>query len=121
MYGAIIAFKQFSPYQGIRQPVGRVSPLYRFFQFSYYFWRVVRNTLMINVLDLILGFPAPIILALLLNEVSNSYFKRTVQTITYMPHFISIVVVAGLIIHFCTQRGLFNELITTVGLNPQLI
>jgi len=119
MYGAIIAFKQFSPTSGIFG-----SPWVGFLHFtdffhSYYFWRLIRNTLMINVLDLVFGFPAPIILALLLNEITRSYFKRTIQAITYMPHFISIVVVAGLIIDFCTTRGLFNAIITSLGGKPQ--
>ena len=119
MYGAIIAFKQFSPTSGIFG-----SPWVGFLHFtdffhSYYFWRLIRNTLMINVLDLIFGFPAPIIFALLLNEISKSYFKRPIQTITYMPHFISTVVVVGLIIDFCTTRGLFNSLIALIGISPQ--
>ena len=119
MYGAIIAFKQFSPTAGISGSPWVGFQHFTDFFHSYYFWRLIRNTLMINVLDLVFGFPAPIIFALLLNEITKNYFKRTVQTITYMPHFISIVVVAGLIIDFCTTRGLFNAIIAALGMKPQ--
>ena len=119
IYGAIIAFKDYSPFVGIT-----ASPWVGFRHFidffnSYYFWRVVRNTILINLLDLILHFPAPVILALLLNEVRNQFYKRTVQTATYMPHFISVVVVAGMVIQFSISGGLFNELLKLVGLKPQ--
>lgn len=119
IYGAIIAFKDYSPFVGIM-----ASPWVGFRHFidffnSYYFWRVVRNTILINLLDLILHFPAPVILALLLNEVRNQFYKRTVQTATYMPHFISVVVVAGMVIQFSISGGLFNELLKLVGLKPQ--
>jgi putative aldouronate transport system permease protein len=111
MYGAVIAFKDFSPGRGILGSswVG-LRNFVDFFQ-SVYFTRVVRNTFLINLYGLIFGFPVPIILALLINEIRNSFFKRVVQTVTYMPYFISLVVVAGIIIEFTSQNGLINKII----------
>ena len=82
------------------------------------FGRLLRNTVAINLLDLIFGFPAPIILALLLNEVTTSWFKRTVQTITYMPYFISIVVLVGMVINFVAREGLINQVLVSLGFQP---
>jgi putative aldouronate transport system permease protein len=79
-----------------------------------YFIRVVRNTFLINLYGLIFGFPVPIILALLINEIRNNAFKRTVQTVTYMPYFISLVVVAGIIIEFTSQNGLVNDVLNSL-------
>ncbi|HLZ28217.1 MAG TPA: ABC transporter permease subunit [Chloroflexota bacterium] len=118
MYGAIIAFKDFTPAQGI---LG--SPWIGFQNFSDFFggvylWRLLRNTLAINVLDVVLGFPAPIILALLLNELTSARFKRVVQTITYLPHFMSLVVVVGILIDFLARDGLFNNVLASFGVKP---
>lgn len=119
IYGAIIAFKDYSPFVGITgSPWVGFQHFLDFFH-SYHFWRVIRNTVLINLLDILLHFPAPIILALLLNEVRNQFFKRTVQTVTYMPHFVSLVVMVGMIIQFSVSGGLFNELLKLVGLKPQ--
>lgn len=116
MYGAIIAFKNFSPAKGILgSPWAGFSHFNRFFH-SYYFWRLLRNTILLNVYDIIFGFPAPIILALLINELKNQIYKRTVQTISYLPHFISIVVVAGIILEFTSRDGLINNILAMLGL-----
>lgn len=80
-----------------------------------YFWRVLKNTLMISLYDLIFGFPAPLILALLLNEVKNALFKRSVQTITYLPHFISLVIICGMIKDFTSSDGVINDIIAFFG------
>ena len=115
MYGASIAFKDFKPFLGfLKSPWVGFKHFKALFE-SYYFWRIVRNTITINLLDIVLHFPAPIILALLLNEVTNRFFKRTVQTISYMPHFVSVVVVAGLLINFCQTSGLFNAYLNLLG------
>lgn len=115
MYGAMIAFKDFAPARGIvGSPWVGFKHFEQFFQ-SFYFGRVVTNTLAINVLGLIFGFPAPILLALLLNEVRSNWFKRTIQTVSYLPHFISIMVIAGLLIDFSSRDGLFNTLIVAFG------
>lgn len=116
MYGAQIAFKNFSPGLGVwDSPWVGFDHFLSFFN-SRHFARVVGNTLMINLKDIIFGFPAPIILALLINEVSNRFFKKTVQTISYLPHFISQVVMCGLIFEFCSLDGLFNNIRNVFGL-----
>ena len=117
MGGIVIAFKNFRAARGIFGS-DWATPWYKYFdQFfsSYYFWRLLRNTLLINFYDLIFGFPAPIILALLLNELRSNPYKRVVQTVTYLPHFISQVVVCGIILDFFSSSGLINQLIQAVG------
>ncbi len=115
MYGAIIAFKDFIPAKGFwgSEWVG----LYNFERFfkSTYFVRLMRNTLLLSIYSIIFGFPAPIILALLLNEVKNKKFKSITQTITYLPHFISLVVACGMIKDFCLSTGIFNDIIAIFG------
>ncbi len=118
IYGAIIAFKDFSPIQGIIH-----SPWIGFKNFSdffssYYFGRIIKNTFLISINSLLFGFPAPIILALLINELHNKYFSRAVQTITYMPHFISLVVICGLIRDFTAENGIINYLLGFLGWHP---
>jgi putative aldouronate transport system permease protein len=114
MYGVIIAFKQFKPTLGISgSPWVGLQHFHDFFT-DIYFFRVLKNTFVISFYSIIFGFPAPIILALLLNEIKNSVFKRTVQTISYMPHFISLVVVCGLIKQFSYQEGAFNDILQFV-------
>lgn len=116
LYGAQIAFKDFSPAKGIwESPWAGFKHFEEFFN-SYYFGRLLRNTLLISLYDLIFGFPAPIILALLLNEIKNDIFKRTVQTVTYLPHFISLVVVCGMIIDFLARDGLINNILNYFGI-----
>ncbi|NLG85580.1 MAG: sugar ABC transporter permease [Firmicutes bacterium] len=115
MYGAIIAFKDFSPMLGIiRSPWVGFKHFRDFFQ-SFYFWRLMRNTILLSTYQLVFGFPAPIVLALLLNEVKNQFFKKSVQTITYLPHFISLVVVCGMIKDFTMSGGLINDIIAYFG------
>ena len=117
MGGIMIAFKDFRAARGILGSKW-ANPWYKYFdQFfsGYYFWRLLRNTLMINVMDLVFGFPAPIILALLLNELRSSAYKRTVQTVTYLPHFISQVVVCGIILDFFSSSGVINQIIEALG------
>ncbi|MHA2856256.1 ABC transporter permease [Paenibacillus lautus] len=115
MYGASIAFKEFSPRLGIMgSPWAGWEHFESFFN-GIYFWRVVKNTLLISFYELLFGFPAPIILALLLNEIRKTAFKRTVQTITYMPHFISLVVVCGIIKEFTMSDGLINDIMAFFG------
>ncbi|CAG7614458.1 putative multiple-sugar transport system permease YteP [Paenibacillus allorhizosphaerae] len=116
MYGLQIAFKDYSPGSGIwGSPWVGFEHFIQFFD-SYYFWRIIRNTLLINVYELIFGFPAPIVLALLLNELRRQAFKRIVQTITYLPHFISIVVVVGMLVDFLARDGVVNQLLSTLGI-----
>ncbi|MFC4778698.1 ABC transporter permease [Paenibacillus sp. GCM10023252] len=119
MYGAQIAFKNYSVARGISEsPWVGLEHFQQFFS-SFYFWRVLKNTLMLSFYELIFGFPAPIVLALLLNEVRKALFKRAVQTITYIPHFISVVVVVGMTKDFFSLEGLVNQLLELVGLEPK--
>ncbi len=117
MGGIVIAFKDFRAARGIMGSKW-ANPWYKYFdQFfnGYYFGRLFRNTLLINVIDLIFGFPAPIILALLLNELRSSAYKRVVQTVSYLPHFISMVVICGIILDFFSSSGVINQIITLLG------
>jgi putative aldouronate transport system permease protein len=122
MFGIIIAFKDVSPFEGIQGIInGEWVGLKHFTRFfnSIYFGNIIRNTLTISLYKLVFGFPAPIILALLLNEVKNKHFKKTVQTISYLPHFISMVVVAGLLTNvLSTQNGIVNEVVKIFGKEP---
>lgn len=115
IYGAIIAFQDYTPRLGISgsEWVG-LANFKRFFS-DIYFGRLMRNTLLLSVYDIIFGFPAPIILALLLNEVHNRFFKNVTQTITYLPHFISMIVVCGMLTDFSLSTGLFNDIIVFFG------
>lgn len=116
MYGVQIAFRQFSFKNGIlgSKWVG-LKHFDRFFQ-SYYFERLLVNTLSISFYNLILGFPMPILLALLLNEVTHTKFKRTVQTITYAPHFLSTVVMVSIInALFSSSTGIVNHIAASLG------
>lgn len=115
MAGVVMAFQRFSPRQGyFRSPFIGLQNFRDFFS-SYYFWRLIRNTFLISFYNLLFAFPAPIVFALLLNEVKNRYFKKTVQTISYMPHFISMVVIAGLIRDFTDTDGLITMLVVALG------
>lgn len=118
MYGLVIAFKDYSPALGFwRSPWVGLEHFLRFFQ-SYYFWTLLKNTLLINLYELCL-FPLPIILSLMLNEVSQLGFKKFVQSVTYAPHFISTVVMVGMITTFLNpDSGIVNLLIRLVGMKP---
>ncbi|MCM8900527.1 ABC transporter permease subunit [Caldicoprobacter algeriensis] len=119
MYGVIIAWKRFTPMGGIwgSEWVGWRN-FENFFK-SYYFFRLLRNTFLINLYGLIFSFPAPIILALLLNEIKVGWFKRTVQTISYLPHFISTVVICGMLVNFLAPDGLINTVLAVLGVEPK--
>ncbi len=115
MTGLVMAFQKYSPQLGIfgSEWVG----LKNFTDFfgSYYFLRLLKNTFLLSFYDLIFAFPAPIIFALLINEVRNRYFKKAVQTISYIPFFISLVVIAGLIIDFTSSKGIITSIVSLFG------
>lgn len=115
MYGVQIAFKDFYATQGIMgSPWVGFEHFQRFFD-SYYFWRLLKNTLILSLYQLIL-FPLPIIFALALNELKNGAFKKWSQTLTYAPHFLSVVVVVGMLIAFLDPiTGLINHVIVALG------
>ncbi|MDL2318985.1 ABC transporter permease subunit [Eubacteriales bacterium OttesenSCG-928-A19] len=119
MYGAVIAFKDFKPSLGIGgSPWVGLKHFQNFFG-SYYFGTLMRNTLTLSLANLLFGFPIPIILALLINELRSRRFARTVQTITYMPHFVSLVVVCGMIREFTQSTGLITTLLSYFGFPKQ--
>ena len=119
MYGVIIAFKKYRILDGILgSPWVGLDNFERLFR-SPTFLNVFRNTLLISFYKIIFGFPAPIILALLLNEIRIQQFKKVVQTISYLPHFISWVVISALIRQlFSPTSGVVNHLLILVGLEP---
>ena len=115
MYGLVIAFKNYRPTRGIWGSNWVGFMWFETFFKDPYFWRLLRNTFTISALTILFGFPAPILLALLLNEVRSSKFKRTVQTITYMPYFISLVVTCSLLKIYCMENGLFPQIMELFG------
>ncbi|GIP35002.1 sugar ABC transporter permease [Paenibacillus sp. J2TS4] len=119
MYGVQIAFKDFMASKGIwGSPWVGFDHFERLFN-SYYFWRLIKNTLGIGIYELVVGFPVPIILALMINEVRAPFFRKTVQTVTYAPHFLSTVVLAGMVLIFLAPgNGLVNQLIKLFGGAP---
>ncbi|MFC6232627.1 ABC transporter permease [Paenibacillus allorhizosphaerae] len=119
MYGVQIAFKDFIATKGIwGSPWVGFKHFERFFD-SFYFWRLIRNTLGIGLYQLVVGFPIPILLALMIHEVRSSKFRRFIQTITYAPHFLSTVVVVGMIMMFLSpQGGMVNLLVKAFGGEP---
>lgn len=115
MYGVIIAFKDFIATKGIMgSPWVGFKHFERFFD-SFQFWRLIKNTLGLSVLQLVIGFPLPIILALMMNQIRHEKYKRFVQTVVYAPHFISVVVLAGMIYVFFSNNGLINNFIMMFG------
>lgn len=118
MYGVLIAFKDFVATKGIMgSPWVGFKHFERFFD-SYQFWSLIKNTLGLSVIQLIVGFPLPIFLALMLNQIRSDKYKRFVQTVVYAPHFISVVVLAGMIYVFFSNNGLINNLILIFGGDP---
>ncbi|NQX60830.1 ABC transporter permease [Paenibacillus qinlingensis] len=121
MYGAIIAFKNYRIADGfLHSPWVGFDHFTSFFQ-SYYFWRLIRNTLLLNVYMLLISFPAPIIFALLINEIVGQRFKKIVQTITYLPHFISMIVVCGMITQFLAREGFITDFLVWLGMERQVL
>ena len=119
MSGIIIAFKRYSPAAGIWDSAWVGLQHFRDFFGSFYFGRILRNTLTISLTTLILGFPAPIVLALLINEIKNEKFKKLTQTISYLPHFISMVIICGMIKMFVANNGVITQLLSGFGV-PQV-
>ncbi len=118
MGGIIIAFKDYKPAIGIwdsKWAGGNGLGNFEKFFNSHYFWDYLINTFKVSFASIVFGFPAPIILALLLNEVKNVKFKKLVQTVTYMPHFISIVVICGIILDMVQSDGVITNLLVMFG------
>ena len=115
MAGIIIAFKDYAPAKGIWGSPWVGLENFVDFLTGPYAWRTIRNTLLINLYQIIFAFPCPIILALLINELRWKAYKKVVQTVSYMPHFISLVVVCGLLKDFSRTDGLFNDFLVLFG------
>lgn len=81
---------------------------------SFYFWRLMKNTILLNGWSLLISFPLTIILALLINDIANKHFKKTIQTISYLPYFISMVVVCGIVVDFCKTTGVLGTIMTAL-------
>lgn len=119
MYGVQIAFKNFRAVDGIwGSPWAGFKHFRRFFS-SYQFWPLLKNTLALSFMQILIGFPIPIILALLLNQVKNAKYKKFVQSVIYCPHFISIVVLTGMLYIFLSPRnGIVNNMLVSFGFDP---
>lgn len=120
MYGVLLAFKDYSVSRGIigSEWVGLEN--FEKFLGDPYAWKLIRNTFVINIYQIIFGFPIPIILAILFNEVRHEGIRRIAQTASYLPHFIATVVVAGMITSFLAADGIVNRIVSFFGFEPQL-
>lgn len=116
MFGNIMAFEDYSVGKGFFHSEWVGFRWFREFFSSVYFGRLMKNTLLISIYSLIIGFPIPVIFALLLNEIKDGPFKRITQTISYLPHFISVVVVVGLLFNFLSPiDGVVNVFLKSMG------
>ncbi|WP_274318801.1 ABC transporter permease [Paenibacillus qinlingensis] len=122
MYGILMAFQDYNPFSGISHSewVG-----FEHFERLFHhpdFWMVLRNTLVISLLNLVLYFPAPVVIALLLNEVRGTLYKKLIQTVIYLPHFVSWVVVCSLTVTLMNSQGIVTKLLHAIGItNVQLL
>ncbi len=120
MYGLLIAFKDYSVFRGVMESPWNNFEHFKAYFDSPYFIRTLSNTLLISLYSLLFQFPAPIILALLLNEVRRNGFKKWIQTLTYLPHFVSVVVVAGIVVNFLSpSAGIINVFLEAIGFDRQ--
>lgn len=118
MYGIIISFKNYNIFDGIlRSPWAKNYGFEHFIDLfnSHSFYRVFRNTIILGVLQIIFTLPAPILLALSLNEAKDGVWKRTVQTVSYLPHFISAVVICGIVFNLLSVNGIVNSIVSLFG------
>jgi putative aldouronate transport system permease protein len=120
IYGILIAFKDFSPFRGIWGSTWAGLKYFAYFLREETFWKALRNTVVINAYQLLFGFPVPILFALLLNELWSNRYKKVIQTISYLPYFISWVVAASLVTTILSpSTGILNGFLETVfGIEP---
>lgn len=119
MFGLVISFKDYNLFKGVWASPWAGFKYYRMFFESPDFLKLFRNTFLLGISNVVFGFPMPVILALCMNELKHVLFKRFVQTVSYMPHFISNVVVAGMVIMFLSPTtGLIAHLVKSLGLQP---
>ena len=112
MYGSIIAFKDYNPGKGIMASDWVGFKWFIMFFKSAYFGRLLKNTLIMSILMIVWGFPIPILFALMLNEIKDGFFKRFTQTVSYLPHFISVVVIVGLLTNMFNADGPITKLVS---------
>lgn len=118
MYGITIAFKDYNVFQGILESPWCGLEVFQKILGNKNFWEAIKNTLLLNVLTLLVSFPLTIIVSLMLNEVMSAKFKKVTQSILYLPHFISWVVVAGIATNlFSMQGGTVNHILNTMGID----
>lgn len=119
-YGAmlwlVIAFEDFNAFKGVFDSKWVGLKWFEAFIKDPYFWNIVKNTILLNLWMLVIYFPAPILLALMINEVKNNYFKKFAQTVSYLPYFLSTVVVCGFIMNVVASDGLVNQILNAFGL-----
>ena len=115
MYGALMAFQNYSPAKGVWGSTWVGMKHFHDFFTGPYFGRLMFNTIKISLYSIVFGFPAPIILALLMNEIKNKQYKSVVQTLSYLPHFISLVIICGMIKKFTLDTGIINDIIAFFG------
>lgn len=116
MFGIMIAFKDYNVFDGITGSDWVGFKYFSEFLSDPYFYKLIRNTLLIGLYQIFFVFPAPIILALLLNELKNRTFQRVIQTVSYLPHFLSTVVVCGILVNFLSYDGIINQFFQALGL-----
>ena len=120
MAGLILAFRDYDIVGGLLGHGGLTLKYFAQFFKDPYFFRILRNTVVINVYMLAVSFPAPIVFALLVNEVQQKRAKKLIQSVSYLPHFFSIVIVVGIMMELLTSNGLINQIIAGLGLPKQL-
>ncbi|MEG0688286.1 MAG: ABC transporter permease subunit [Hungatella sp.] len=118
MYGVIIAFKDYNIFQGILKSEWIGLAHFKEAFASQAFWQAICNTLILNMGDLLIGFPIPILIAILLNELQGKHVKKAAQVIMYLPHFLSWVIISGIIQQIFANAGFINQIITGWGLEP---
>lgn len=118
MYGILIAFEKYNLFEGVFKSQWIGLSVFKDVMSQKTFWHILVNTLRLNLMSLVFAFPAPIILALLINEIANEKFKKFVQSVSYLPHFISWVIVYGMLVTFVSpDTGLFNIVFKHLGLH----
>jgi len=120
MYGLIIAFQKYSPYRGVFGSTWVGLKNFVDLVTQPYFYDMLRNTLLLNMYFIVFGFPIPIVFALLISEIPDGFFKRVVQSTSYLPHFISSVIIVGIVVNFLSpSRGTVNVMLHSIfGMEP---
>ncbi|MGO4494969.1 ABC transporter permease [Paenibacillus sp. 2RAB27] len=116
IYGVVMAFQDYNIFEGISGSEWVGLDVFKFIFEQSSFYRALKNTLVLNFLDLVAGFPAPIVLAILLNEIRHVRFKKVTQTILYLPHFLSWVIIGGMVYLMFSSGGMANSVLSSLGI-----